>query len=228
MKYIVIGLGNYGSSLAVELTQLGHEVVGVDIIEHNVVDVKDKIASAIKLDATELMALKMLPLHDVDAVIVAIGENFGASVEVVAMLKQEKIKSIYVRALSHVHTMVLESLNVERILTPEKDSARILAQSMEFKNVISSYKIDDNHYVIKFITPVKFEGHTVSEIGLNKNFNLNIVAVSASVGTKNVFGTTKVKSEVIEVDLTNYKLSPGDILVVYGLYNDFQKLWRAM
>ena len=30
MKYIIIGLGNYGSVLAEELSALGHEVIGVD------------------------------------------------------------------------------------------------------------------------------------------------------------------------------------------------------
>ena len=72
MKYIIIGLGNYGSVLAEELSALGHEVIGVDTNERRVDVLKDKIATSV------------LPLKDVDVVIVAIGENFGASIRVVA------------------------------------------------------------------------------------------------------------------------------------------------
>lgn len=91
MKYIVIGLGNYGGMLAEELTVLGHEVIGVDVKEHHVDRLKDKIATAFVLDATDEMALSVLPLKSVDVVIVAIGEDLGASVRVVSLLKRIKL-----------------------------------------------------------------------------------------------------------------------------------------
>ena len=69
MKYIVIGLGNYGGILAEELTVLGHEVIGVDVKEHHVERLKDKIATAFVLDATDEMALSVLPLKSVDVVL---------------------------------------------------------------------------------------------------------------------------------------------------------------
>ena len=83
MKYLIIGLGNYGGVLAEELTALGHEVVGVDSEELQAERYKDKVATTYVLDATDEMALSVLPLNGVDIVIVAIGENFGASVRIV-------------------------------------------------------------------------------------------------------------------------------------------------
>lgn len=108
MKYIVIGLGNYGGKLAEELTVLGHEVIGVDVREHYVDHLKDKIATAFVLDATDEIALSVLPLKSVDVVIVAIGEDLGASVRVVSLLKKNKVKHIYARAIDDVHKTVLE------------------------------------------------------------------------------------------------------------------------
>ena len=87
MKYIIIGLGNYGHVLAEELSALGHEVIGADISSSRVDGLKDKIATAFVIDATDEQALSVLPLNSVDVVIVAIGENFGASIRVVALLK---------------------------------------------------------------------------------------------------------------------------------------------
>ena len=94
MKYIIIGLGNYGSVLAEELSILGHEVIGADINESRAEALKDKIATSLILDATNEQALSTLPFKDVDIVIVAIGENFGASIRVVALLKKNKVKHI--------------------------------------------------------------------------------------------------------------------------------------
>ena len=69
MKYIIIGLGNYGGVLAEELSLLGNEVIGVDTDEHRVEMLKDKIAASFILDATEEQAMSLLPLKDVDIVI---------------------------------------------------------------------------------------------------------------------------------------------------------------
>ena len=120
MKYIIIGLGNYGRVLAEELSALGHEIIGADISESRVDSIKDKVATAFVIDATDEQALSVLPLNSVDIVIVAIGENFGASVRVVALLKQKKVAHIYARAIDMVHKAVLEAFSLEKILTPKK------------------------------------------------------------------------------------------------------------
>ena len=78
---------------------MGHEVVGVDGNGLHVDSVKDRMAASFVLDATDEMALSVLPLKSVDAVIVAIGDNFGASVRIVSLLKKLKVKRIYARAV---------------------------------------------------------------------------------------------------------------------------------
>ena len=78
MKYILIGLGNFGASLAEKLTMMGNEVIGVDVKQSKVEDMKHRITHAINLDATELGAVTNLPLKDTNVVIVGIGEDMGA------------------------------------------------------------------------------------------------------------------------------------------------------
>lgn len=111
MKYLIIGLGHYGATLAMELTAMGHEVVGADGNGLHVDSVKDRMAASFVLDATDEMALSVLPLKSVDAVIVAIGDNFGASVRIVSLLKKLKVKRIYARAVDEVHKGVLEAFS---------------------------------------------------------------------------------------------------------------------
>lgn len=127
MKYLIIGLGHYGATLAMELTAMGHEVVGADGNGLHVDSVKDRMAASFVLDATDEMALSVLPLKSVDAVIVAIGDNFGASVRIVSLLKKLKVKRIYARAVDEVHKGVLEAFSIDRILTPEQDACGTFA-----------------------------------------------------------------------------------------------------
>lgn len=133
MKYIVIGLGNYGGVLAEELSAMGHEVIGVDSNVHHVELVKDKIVTAYIMDSTDEHAISSLPLKDIDCVIVAIGEDLGASVRTVALLKKKGTRHIMARALDDVHKMILDAFGLEHILTPEKDAARALARLLEEK-----------------------------------------------------------------------------------------------
>ena len=103
MKYLIIGLGIYGSNLALDLAALGHEVIGADNKSANIEAIKDFITTVYQVDSTEESALSVLPLKNVDLVIVAIGENFGASVKTVALLKKLGVRHIYARAIDRLH-----------------------------------------------------------------------------------------------------------------------------
>ena len=103
MRYLIIGLGIYGENLARDLTDMGHEVIGADIKQSHVEAVKDYISTVYIIDSTEEGALAVLPLSNVDMVIVAIGENFGASIRTVALLKKAGVKHIFARAIDKLH-----------------------------------------------------------------------------------------------------------------------------
>ena len=88
MKCIVIGLGTYGNVLVDELSALGHEVIAADCDANGIERIKDKSSAAFQINAVDETALSILPLKKVDAVIVAIGKNLGASIRLVALLKK--------------------------------------------------------------------------------------------------------------------------------------------
>ena len=218
MKYIIIGLGNYGSVLAEELSALGHEVIGVDTNERRVDVLKDKIATSFIIDATDEQSLSVLPLKDVDVVIVAIGENFGASIRVVALLKKNGVKHIYARAVDEVHKTVLEAFNLDSILTPEEEAARSLVQ----------FEIDEEHYVMKFKLPGSFVGYKVSDLSLEKEFNIKIIALVKGKQVFNSLGISIMEHAVENKFEEDYLLEEEDRLVCYGKYKDFMDFWKAL
>ncbi|WP_291585617.1 TrkA family potassium uptake protein [Bacteroides sp.] len=228
MKYIIIGLGNYGHVLAEELSALGHEVIGADISESRVDSIKDKVATAFVIDATDELSLAVLPLNSVDIVIVAIGENFGASIRVVALLKQKKVQHIYARAIDAVHRSVLEAFNLERILTPEEDAARSLVQLLDFGTNMEAFRVDSEYYVVKFSVPEKFIGYFVNELNLDEEFRLKLIGLKRANKIENCLGISLVEHSIVNELPENDKIQEGDELVCYGKYRDFQKFWKAL
>ncbi len=228
MKYIIIGLGNYGSVLAEELTILGNEVIGVDADPNRVETIKDKIATSFILDATEYESLKMLPVCTVDVVIVAIGENFGASIKVVALLKRLRAQHIYARAVDDVHKSVLEAFELDNILTPEKEAARNLVKLLELNIRIESLRLDKEHYVMKFRIPKKLEGHTIKDLDLDKGFGLKLVALLNEQRAHNFIGVSVVQQKVNGLVAEDYKLQVNDQLVCFGAYKNFMSFWKAL
>lgn len=131
MKYLIIGLGNFGKTLAETLSDNGHEVIGVDISEHRVEEVKDRIALAYILDAKERASPAVLPLKEVDCAIVGIGQSMEASLRAVAALKELKVKRIAARALDPTHESILRAMSIDDIFIPESFAAQAYAQKIE-------------------------------------------------------------------------------------------------
>ena len=228
MKYIIIGLGNYGHVLAEELSALGHEIIGADISESRVDSSKDKVATAFVIDATDEQSLSVLPLNSVDIVIVAIGENFGASIRVVALLKQKKVPRIFARAIDAVHKAVLEAFELERILTPEEDAARSLVQLLDFGTNMEGFRIDQDYYVVKFTVPEKFVGYFVNELNLDEEFHLKMIGLKRANKITNCLGISLMELHVKNELPADEKVEEGDELVCYGRYRDFQAFWKAI
>ncbi len=228
MKYIIIGLGNYGHVLAEELSAVGHEIIGADISESRVDSIKDKIATAFVIDATDEQSLSVLPLASVDIVIVTIGENFGASIRVVALLKQKKVSRIFARAIDSVHKAVLEAFDLERILTPEADAARSLVRLLDFGATMEAFRIDQDYYVVKFTVPQQFVGYFVNELNIDSEFHLKLIGLKRAEKVNNCVGISlaelHVKNEIPEDE----KIEEGDELICYGKYRDFQAFWKAI
>lgn len=134
MKYLVIGLGNFGSTLACKLTDMGHDVIGVDNNEHRIEDIKEKISVSYILDATEKVALKSLPLDEIDCAIVAIGQSMDSSLRTVASLKELKVSPVYARALDLTHKSILKAMNIQKIFIPESFAAGIFAEKLLSNN----------------------------------------------------------------------------------------------
>lgn len=226
MKYIIIGLGNFGSVLCDRLSSAGHEVIAVDNNPQKVEEFKDLSTSSVCLDSTEEHALKTLPLSDVDVVIVTIGENVGASILTMALLKKLQVKHIIGRSLSPIHQTIIEALGVEDIINPEKEAALHMASRLEITGTVDQFTISDNLFVVELKVPTFLIQQQVGEIGFDTNFNLKLLTIKRMVITKNMLGQPRKEFSPLETITDQTELMGTDHLVLYGKAEHFQKLFR--
>lgn len=228
MKLIVIGLGNFGAALAIRMTELGHEVIGVDSNSHKVEELKDQITSTICMNAEEFHDLKYLPLDDSDAVVVSIGETFGTSVLVTAQLKQLGVKRIMARSISALHKTVLEAIGVSEIFSPELDMAESFALKLELENVVSVFHISKDFKVVEAITPAAMVDRTVGEIGFEENYNLQLLSIKRMEAVRNIIGISSQEQKVYSQLANDFTIVQDDVLVIAGTTIALKKLWAVL
>ncbi len=227
MKFVILGLGNFGASLATKLTERGHEVIGVDMTMNRVEMLKDQITHTVCINVTDPQAVKNLPLAESDVVIIALGEDAGANIMATALLKQLRARRIICRAVSPLHITILEAMGMDEIVHPEEESAERLATSLTMQGVINSFVLSEAHNIVEARVPVRCHGKSIEEIGFRRNYNVVILAIKKTRTEKNVLGATRKVSEVEEVASTSTIVNEGDILVLYGHVDDIKKFLKA-
>ena len=120
-KFAVIGLGQFGNAIARTLAIRGAEVLAIDSNEEHIEDIKEEVSYAVCMDATDIRVLRSQNVQDMDAVVVAIGEDFEALMLCVVQLMELKVKRIMARANGKHQRQILEKVGVSEILSPEND-----------------------------------------------------------------------------------------------------------
>lgn len=226
MKYLIVGLGNFGASLAEKLTSQGNEVIGIDTRMNKVDSLKEKISHTICMDATDEFTVSGLPLKDTDVVVVAIGEDQGANVMVTALFKNLEVKRLISRAINPLHEKVLKAIGVDEIVHPEEETAERWAKKLCLTGVVDSFELSDDFSIVELNLPHEYEGLKISEIGIRKKYNLLVLTTIKSSRVESSIGRSRKESKVQGVASPDLILEKGDILVVYGANKDIQALLK--
>lgn len=223
MKFIVLGLGNFGKALAIRLTELGHEVIGADNRMTKVEALKEKITHTIRMDTTDADAMSALPLKDADAAIVAIGEDEGASLLTTALLKQFQVKRIVGRVVSDLQKTVLEAMEIDEYIMPEEESAARLAMRLDNTDIVDSFKISERYSIVETKVPERCVGMTLKEANLTNKFKVIVLTTIKSTETLED-GKMKVNTEATGIAQSDTVLANDDILVLFGELKDINRL----
>lgn len=172
----VLGLGYFGTTIARDLSDLGHYVIGVDTDEARVTDLAKHIRRAIIADVRDDEALREAGVADCDAAVVAIGENLEASVIAAINLKTLGVERIWAKAQSKAHHRILSNLKVDRIVRPELAMGQHVAQMLHNPLLRDYVSLGNGFHMATFRVPEHLDGRPLDQAG-HTSHNLRCRAV---------------------------------------------------
>jgi trk system potassium uptake protein len=178
---MVIGLGRFGSALALNLEELGHEVLGVDVSPRLVQKFAGRIAHVVEADATSEDVLESLGAKELEHVVVAIGDDIEASVLCTGALADVGVADIWAKANSASHARILARVGAHHVVFPEDEMGRRVAHQVTGQ-MIDFIEIDENFALVETRPPAKVVGKTLLEANIRRDFGVTVVSIKPSGG----------------------------------------------
>jgi trk system potassium uptake protein TrkA len=176
-KVAVIGLGRFGLTLARRLGQAGVQVIAIDRNPHLVDDVKDDVSHAVRLDSTDEHALISQGVHNVDVAVVAIGENFEASLLTATIVKKLGVPFVICRALTATHAAIFKRLGADEVIQPEMQAGEDLARRLANPHLQDMIVLDDGFSLVELPAPAAFQNKTLEQLQLRQRYQVNLVGL---------------------------------------------------
>ncbi len=221
-KFAVIGLGQFGNAIARTLALRGAEVLAIDSSEDHIEDIKDEVSYAVCMDATDIKALRSQNVQDMDAVVVAIGEDFEALMLCVVQLLELKVTRLMARANGKHQKQILEKIGVQEILSPENDVGLAVAERLLNPNILTSLMLPDNYEIVEIKTPRTMTNRNLGDINLRSKYNLNLITLKRE--TEVILNGEVIKEiHILGVPNSETVLIETDTIIVFGLVRDIER-----
>lgn len=199
-EFAIIGLGRFGGSLALRLTELGQEVLGIEIDPRKAKEISDEITETVVLDATDPEALEQADITAFKTVVVAIEDDFEASALITSSLKGMGIPSLICVASSGRHKEILQRIGANRVIIPKEESGFLLADELSTPGMLHRLQLNPDYSLIEINTPA---GMVMKKIRDCERFEVSILLILRG-------------NELILAPDQEVQMYPGDILVAIG------------
>lgn len=210
---LLIGLGLFGKHIAIELNQLGHEVMAVDESEEKVNEVMPYVTNAQIGNSTDVEFLKSLGIKNFDVCIVTMSGNFQNSLETTSLLKELGAEFVVSAAKRDVQEKFLLRNGADKVVYPEKQMAKWTAIRYTSDHILDYIEVDDSYAIFEVQIPENWIGKSIGKIDIRKKYNINILALKDN-GKLNM---------AITPDTVLY---PQNSMLVLGEYKSLQKCFK--
>lgn len=215
-QFGVIGLGNFGFSLAKTLSEKGCEVLCIDQDMDKVQEIKDIVINSIQADATDEKVLKSTGMAEVDVAIISLGQNMEASILTAMILQDLGVKDIVVKVVSDMHAKVLKKLGISRVVFPEKDMGKRIAESLIAPRIIEHLELTENFGIEEVIPPDDFINKNIKDLQIRSKYGVTVLAIKRQ--------TQSGKEELLVNPTGDDQINSGDVLIVIGHEDNLHKL----
>lgn len=210
----VIGLGAFGSTVALELSRLGHDVLGIDSNAQRTNAIADQLAQAVTADARDERVLRELGVHECDVVVVAIGEDIEANILTTLVLKSMPKPKVWAKALNHNHHRILEKLGADHIVHPEYEMGLRVARTLIYPEVLDYISLGDDQFIAEVRASERLAGKQIDALHLEEN------------GVECIL----IKHEELTFTSSNgaYRFEMGDQIVLLGKLSNLRKISKYL
>ncbi len=174
-QVLIIGLGQFGMSLARTLSEKGAEVIAADSDKELVEEAASFLDDAICLDATDETAMARLCPKERDVVICAIGAR-EPSILTTAILKQMGCENIIARATDKIHERILKAVGAKNVINPDAEYGKKFAYKILFQNIIND-EISENIQLLEINVQPFMEGKNLIELALPNKYGIIVAAI---------------------------------------------------
>ena len=210
-SFAVIGLGQFGRAIVDELLDNGMDVIAIDNNADAIAKISKRLPTAFVADSTDEQALKELGIKDVDAAIVAYGDNKEASILTTVILREMNIEQILVRVDDDYYIPIMKKLGATDVITPQKAAGQALANRLGNQDFKDFYRLDARFSVISIVVNPGFVPVTLREMNSKEVYGVSIVLI--------------IRNNKSFVPGGNDSLLPDDMIYVVGTTKDI-KLFR--
>jgi trk system potassium uptake protein len=204
-RFIIVGLGNFGATVAMRLHDLGHDVIAIDERAELVDAVGVHASRAFVGDGTKRAVLVEAGARHADAAVISTGDDLAASTLALLALRDLDVKEIYVKVNSDEHARIAEKLGAQESIFPERESALGLASRLTASALFKYVSFGPDLSVQEMAVPEAWQGKNLRELGLPQNYRVQVLAVR-----------DVLRDQLIPVPPPDRPLTDSDTLLVAG------------
>ncbi len=223
-QFAVIGLGAFGKKVATTLSEKGASVIAIDKNRESIEEIKDQVSAALVLDSTEEEAVKAAGIKDIDAAVVALGDNQEEAILITAILKKMGVTKIVARAINQLYAHVLKSVGADNVIVIEESMGEDLAKRLLSPEIYQHVVLTTGHSLVEVEARPEFIGKSLRQLDFRRTFGVNVIAIQKKIPSVDEEGKVTYTVKVNDVPGPDDRIEKGDILVVVGADENIEKM----
>jgi trk system potassium uptake protein TrkA len=208
---MVIGLGRFGTHLAIKLAELGNEVMVVDTDEESVDKIAHLVTKAQIGDCKDEDVLRSLGVSNFDICFVCISENFQSSLEITSLLKDLGAPYVISKTDRDIHAKFLLKIGADDVVYPERDMAQRTAVKYSSSLALDYIELTEEYAISEIFVPESWKGKTITELSVRSVYNVNVIGF-------------KINSHVTPMIDGGYTFTGEEHILIAGSKKDILRL----
>lgn len=176
-SFAVIGLGQFGMTLATTLAEGNCDVLVIDDKEENIQEIAEKVTYAVRADVREPGILKSLGVQDVDVAVIAVSGNIEASITATMQAKDLGVPYVMAKAMNGLHGRILSKIGADEVIYPEQSMGLRVAKNLMAGGFLDIFELSSEISLAEFRIPSDWVGKSLSSLAIREKHKINIIGI---------------------------------------------------